>query len=98
VCLLGSLSCRHPDHQTLRLAKDSSQRDYPKADGVTTFDIATSLYKSGVLQQVCSRTLWMYWTGLLGSRRAPAGSAAAVIHVVLICWDLTGNVFLPSTV
>eukprot|EP00775_Hariotina_reticulata_P005691 gene5691-5929_t len=42
-----TLKHRHPDNEALRLAKDSHQIDYPKPDGVTTFDIATSLYRSG---------------------------------------------------
>jgi hypothetical protein len=39
--------CRHADHESLKLAKDCSPKQYPKPDGVTTFDIATSLYRSG---------------------------------------------------
>lgn len=38
---------RHADHDCLKLAKDSTPIDYPKPDGVTTFDLPTSLYRSG---------------------------------------------------
>jgi hypothetical protein len=38
---------RHPDHEALKLAKDSTPIDYPKPDGVTSFDLPTSLYRSG---------------------------------------------------
>ncbi|KAF8072354.1 hypothetical protein HT031_000013 [Scenedesmus sp. PABB004] len=38
---------RRPDHDALRLARDCPARAYAKPDGVTTFDLPTSLYRSG---------------------------------------------------
>mmetsp|Transcript_10796 Transcript_10796/g.17674 ORF Transcript_10796/g.17674 Transcript_10796/m.17674 type:complete len:594 (-) Transcript_10796:416-2197(-) len=42
-----TVSHHKPDHQTLKEAKDSKPREYPKPDGVVTFDILTSLWRSG---------------------------------------------------
>jgi electron-transferring-flavoprotein dehydrogenase len=42
---------RRPDHDSLRLAKDAQPIEYPKPDGVTTFDLPTSLYRSGGVLQ-----------------------------------------------
>jgi hypothetical protein len=50
VCLCTPATCRRPDHEALKLAKDCSPKQYPKQDGVTTFDLATSLYRSGNAQ------------------------------------------------
>lgn len=39
---------RRPDHERLRpLSEAPSPPDYPKPDGVLTFDLPTSLYRSG---------------------------------------------------
>lgn len=42
-----TLKYSHADHETLKLAKNCTPKHYPKPDGETTFDIATSLYRSG---------------------------------------------------
>lgn len=42
-----TLKHRHADHEATKLARDCPPKDYPKPDGVTTFDIPTSLYRSG---------------------------------------------------
>lgn len=38
---------RRPDHDSLLLAKDAQRIEYSKPNGVTTFDLPTSLYRSG---------------------------------------------------
>ncbi len=38
---------RRPDHEALRPARDFQPRQYPQPDGVLTFDVPTSLYRSG---------------------------------------------------
>ncbi|KAI8470583.1 MAG: hypothetical protein J3K34DRAFT_451770 [Monoraphidium minutum] len=42
-----TLRTRHPDHEALRPAKDCAPIDYPRPDGAVTFDIPTSLFRSG---------------------------------------------------
>ena len=44
------LSChcrRHQDHEALRPASQSNPREYPKPDGQVSFDLTTSLFRSG---------------------------------------------------
>ena len=36
---------RHADHERLLQAKNASPIEYPKPDGVVTFDVPTSLYR-----------------------------------------------------
>jgi len=38
---------KHSDHETLLLAKNSKKIDYPKPDGVLTFDRPSSVYLTG---------------------------------------------------
>ncbi len=42
-----TLKHKHSDHETLQLAKDSEKIDYPKYDGVFTFDKTSSVYLTG---------------------------------------------------
>ena len=42
-----TLKHKHADHETLHLAKDSKKIDYPKYDGVITFDKPSSVYLTG---------------------------------------------------
>ena len=42
-----TLSHKHADHETLECAKESKKINYPKPDGVITFDRASSVYLSG---------------------------------------------------
>jgi len=42
-----TLHTHKPDHEHLQPAAQSAPIEYPKPDGVTTFDIPTSLYRSG---------------------------------------------------
>ena len=42
-----TLSHKHADHETLESAKESKKINYPKPDGVITFDRASSVYLSG---------------------------------------------------
>ena len=39
--------CRQPDHEALKPAADFQARQYPKPDGQVSFDLSTSLYRSG---------------------------------------------------
>lgn len=39
--------CRHADHEALRPAAEYEPRQYPKPDGKVSFDLTTSLYRSG---------------------------------------------------
>lgn len=41
----------HADHETLRPAAECTPIKYPPPDGVTTFDLATSLYRSGTTHE-----------------------------------------------
>jgi electron-transferring-flavoprotein dehydrogenase len=47
VSLFGTLRHGAPDHASLRKAADSLKIDYPRPDGVLTFDRASSLFVSG---------------------------------------------------
>jgi len=38
---------RRHDHEATKYAKDCSPIEYPKPDGKLTFDVPTSLYRSG---------------------------------------------------
>ena len=42
-----TLKHKHADHETLKLAKDSKKIEYPKYDGVYTFDKTSSVYLTG---------------------------------------------------
>ena len=42
-----SCLCRHADHEALRPAAEYEPRQYPKPDGKVSFDLTTSLYRSG---------------------------------------------------
>ena len=42
-----TLKHKHADHETLQLAKDSKKIEYPKYDGVYTFDKTSSVYLTG---------------------------------------------------
>ena len=42
-----TLKHKHADHQSLKLAKDSKKIEYPKYDGVYTFDKTSSVYLTG---------------------------------------------------
>lgn len=42
-----TLRHRHADHEALRPAAQSAPIDYPRPDGVLTFDLPTSLFRSG---------------------------------------------------
>lgn len=48
---LLSIERRHADHETLRPAAECTPIKYPPPDGVTTFDLATSLYRSGTTHE-----------------------------------------------
>ena len=39
--------CRQPDHEALKPAVNFQPRQYPKPDGQVSFDLSTSLYRSG---------------------------------------------------
>jgi hypothetical protein len=52
VCCAVLSAVRRPDHEQTKLAKDSTPIDYPKPDGVTTFDVPTSLFRSGMATAV----------------------------------------------
>ena len=41
------LSCRHADHEALQPAAGFQPRQYPKPDGKVSFDMTTSLHRSG---------------------------------------------------
>ena len=45
--LTHSPHCSRPDHESLQPAAVSNQLEYPRPDGEITFDIASSLYRSG---------------------------------------------------
>jgi hypothetical protein len=45
--------CRHADNEALKLAKDCQPISYPKPDGETTFDLPTSLFRSGGARLQC---------------------------------------------
>jgi hypothetical protein len=55
LCCVVLCAARRPDHEHTKLAKDSTPIDYPKPDGVTTFDVPTSLFRSG------TATAWRNW-------------------------------------
>jgi hypothetical protein len=42
-----TLHTKHPDNEATDLASQHSPIDYPKPDGVSTFDLPSSLYRSG---------------------------------------------------
>ena len=42
-----TLKHKHADHESLQLAKDSKKIDYPKYDGIFTFDKTSSVYLTG---------------------------------------------------
>jgi len=42
-----TLKHKHADHEALQLAKDSKKIDYPKYDGIFTFDKTSSVYLTG---------------------------------------------------
>ena len=42
-----TLKHKHADHEVLQLAKDSKKIDYPKYDGIFTFDKTSSVYLTG---------------------------------------------------
>ena len=42
-----TLKHKHADHETLQLAKNSKKIEYPKYDGVYTFDKTSSVYLTG---------------------------------------------------
>ena len=42
-----TLKHKHADHEALKLAKDSKKIDYPKYDGIFTFDKTSSVYLTG---------------------------------------------------
>lgn len=44
---MAPVSGRHPDHEALKPASSFQPRQYPKPDGLTSFDLSTSLYRSG---------------------------------------------------
>ena len=46
-----TLRVREPDHSKSRLLTESKPIDYPKPDGVITFDRTTSIYLSGVAHE-----------------------------------------------
>lgn len=47
-CLLLGVRCRRPDHERLRPVSEAPPAPtYPKPDGKVTFDLPTSLYRSG---------------------------------------------------
>jgi hypothetical protein len=56
-----------PDHDHLKLAKDCQPIEYPKPDGVTTFDVLTSLYRSGETGVVQKQG----WAGQRGRGKSP---------------------------
>ena len=42
-----TLKHKHADHEVLQLAKDSKKIEYPKYDGIYTFDKTSSVYLTG---------------------------------------------------
>jgi len=69
---------RHADHDCLKLAKDSTPIDYPKPDGVTTFDLPTSLYRSG--RKSGTRVVFVHWH-TTGWRSVGGMQAAAPVAI-----------------
>lgn len=68
--------CSHKDNEVLKLAKDSTPKLYPKPDGELTFDVATSLYRSGMRLGAQGNNMMLSGGHLLSVGRQASGVGA----------------------